>query len=92
MKYPFAVSIFFFLLVFSSCEDPVWTPQHEKEFYSNCVNQVSESLTYEDGQEYCNCALQYVKDNYPNPDEARNLKQEDQKVITETCLGDKETF
>lgn len=71
---------------FVGCKEPVWTKEDKKEFKSNCVNNVAEDLEYQQGLTYCQCALEYATSTYQDPDEARNLTKEDQKIITERCL------
>lgn len=79
------------VLLFSSCNsEPSWNKQDEEQLIENCLHTVAVNLPEKTAVIYCDCQLEYLKENYSSGDEVRKIIKKDpqglQGKIQENCL------
>lgn len=61
-----------------------WSAAEKKAFVDNCVS--SGSSLGDKASSYCNCMVEKVSAQYPNPSDASKLKAEDMMDWAKECL------
>lgn len=66
---------------------PSWSEQERIGFKAECLKSAGASLSKEKAELYCDCALEYVEYDYPDPqDAADHISQEYLQEVAKTCL------
>lgn len=69
--------------VFTSCGEKGWTEEDKEVFMEKCTGSASKNLDSETATAYCECVLEKVQKEYPNPDDMDVNSERSQEIIAE---------
>lgn len=78
-------------VIFTACDStPTWNKQDEEQLIENCLHAVEVNLPQKTAEIYCDCQLEFLKENYESGDEVKKETEKNPqslaREIQDNCL------